>query len=72
MPISEIERSLTFVIDKLLSAYVAYLPWFGLAVGIILLLVGSTTSRSRRLAIIGLGVACVSVLWLLMRISAST
>jgi hypothetical protein len=63
---------LYFVIDKLLDAYVAYLPWFGLAVGIILLIVGSTTSRSRRLTFIGLGVAGVSALWLLMRISAST
>ena len=60
------------MIDKLLGAYVAYLPWFGLAVGIILLIVGSTTSQSRRLTFIGLGVAGVSVLWLLMRISAST
>ncbi|WP_447598363.1 hypothetical protein [Nitrospira sp. Nam80] len=61
------------LIDKLFGAYVAYLPWFSLAVGIILLLVGSTTgSRSRRLTFIGLGVAGVSVLWLLIRISAST
>ena len=49
------------MIDRLFDAYVAYLPWFGLAVGIIFLLVGATTgSRSRRLTFIGLGVGGVS------------
>jgi hypothetical protein len=57
-------------LDKLVSAYVAYLPWFGLAVGILMLLAGSTTgSRSRRIMFIGLGLASLSVLWLLIRIS---
>ena len=58
--------------DKLVSAYVAYLPWFGLAVGIVLLLVGSTTgSGGRRLMWIGFGLACISVLWFLIRASAA-
>lgn len=61
------------ILEKLFSAYMAYLPWFGLSVGIFLLLVGSTVgSRSRRITFIGLSVASVSVLWLLIRLSAAT
>ena len=61
------------LIGRFFDAYVAYLPWFGLAVGIIFLLVGATTgSRSRPLTFIGLGVGGISVLWLLFRIAAPT
>lgn len=54
--------------DKLLDAYVAYLPWFGLVIGIALSIVGASQPRGgRRLVFIGLGFAVISGLWLLVQ-----
>jgi hypothetical protein len=59
---------MTLVLERLFSAYLAFLPWLFLVVGLVLVFVGSAAGRpNRRVVMIGLSVTGVSALWVIIQ-----
>ncbi len=58
---------MSVVLEQIFSAYLAFLPWFFLVVGLVLVLVGSAAGRpNRRVIIIGLWATGLSAVWLIL------
>jgi hypothetical protein len=59
------------LVHDLLTAYWVFLPWLIFAIGMVILLVGSTTGRSpSRLMMIGLAMTGAALLWFIARLAA--
>jgi hypothetical protein len=64
-------RVMTSLVHDLLTAYWVFLPWLILAVGMVVMLVGSTTGRSpNRVLMIGLAMTGAALLWFIARLAA--
>jgi multimeric flavodoxin WrbA len=62
---------MTSLVHDLLGAYWVFLPWLILAIGMVILLVGSTTGRSpNRLMMIGLTMTGAALVWFIARLAA--
>lgn len=61
----------TTLMERLFSAYLAYLPWLIFVIGLSFMVLGATAGhRSRRLSMIGIGVTVVGAVWLLAQLLA--
>lgn len=57
------------VLEPLLSAYLAYLPWLLFVIGLLFVILGTTIGRrNRRAATIGLWLSAASALWIMLRL----
>lgn len=62
---------MTSLVQDLLAAYWVFLPWLILAIGMVAVLVGSTTGRSpNRVLMIGLAMTGAALLWFIARLAA--
>lgn len=63
------EATLGDLVEALLSAYLAYIPWLLLAIGLVFIFVGTVTvPKHRRVLVFGLWVTAVSALWIMLRV----
>lgn len=70
MPVKRMgEATLGDLVEPLLSAYLAYIPWLLFAIGLVFIFVGTVTvQKHRRMLMVGLWMAAVSALWIMLRV----
>ena len=62
------KEAMTSLVQDLLAAYWVFLPWLILAIGMVIVLVGSATGRNpNRLVMIGLAMTGAALLWFVAR-----
>jgi hypothetical protein len=55
------------LLKPLLAAYLAYLPWLLFAIGLVLVILGTTIGpKNRRATVIGLWATAIASIWLLL------